>query len=239
MLLCTGILAIYRFRRFAPVAGLVIGAVPWLALHHAVNYAVGGTWKPANAVADYFNWPGCPFNHQNMTGSWNHSGIGDFALYALSMLIGKRGFLDHNLALFMALPAGLMLLRCRLKEKPELIYAACCAGGSWLLYALTSNNHSGLCCSIRWFVPLLAPGYFALALLLRQSTRAIGAFIVLSAWGAVEGTLMWSKGPWLSHLLPYYWELQAAAFISLAAYWAGRREASKLLQQSNGCSSSS
>jgi len=55
----------------------------------------------------------------------------------------------------------------------------------------------------------------------------------------VEGTLMWSKGPWLSHLLPYYWELQAAAFISLAAYWAGRREASKLLQQSNGCSSSS
>jgi hypothetical protein len=232
MLMCTGLLAIYRFRRVAPVAGVVVGALPWLALHHAVNYAVGGTWKPANAVAEYFNWPGCPFNQQNMTGSWNHSSIPDFAVYALSMQIGKRGFLDHNLALFMAVPAVLVLLRCRLKEKPELIYAGFCGGGTWLLYALTSNNHSGLCCSIRWFVPLLAPGYLALALLLRQSPQALGAFIILSAWGVVEGALMWSQGPWMSHLLPYYWELQGAALASLLAYWAGRQETRSAGQES-------
>jgi len=32
--------------------------------------------------------------------------------------------------------------------------------GVWLLYAALSNNYGGLCCSIRWFVPLLAPAVY-------------------------------------------------------------------------------
>src|SRR5262249_10809995 len=35
-----------------------LAALPWLVLHHAINYAIGGSWKPANANPAYFRWPG-------------------------------------------------------------------------------------------------------------------------------------------------------------------------------------
>ena len=67
-----------------------MAALPWVALHHIVNYAVGGTFKPANAVPEYFDWPGCAFNPQNMTGSWQHAGVADFLIYAAALLLGKQ-----------------------------------------------------------------------------------------------------------------------------------------------------
>src|SRR5205807_640004 len=62
-----------------------LAALPWLMLHHVVNYGVGGTFKPANAVAEYLQWPGSSFNLQNMTGAWNHQGIGHFLVYAAAL----------------------------------------------------------------------------------------------------------------------------------------------------------
>lgn len=203
----------YRFRSVRPVAVCLASAVPFLIAHHAVNYAVGGTFKPANAVAEYFDWPGCPFNTQNMTGKWQHSGVGHLATYSLALLAGKRGFLGHNLPLLLAVPAVVFLLRRRPAEWPELLFALFWCGGTWAAYAITSNNYSGMCCSIRWLVPLLAPGYFVLALFLRDHPSFQWDFLILSGWGAFLAGLMWDKGPWMQHMVPLFWPIQGAALL--------------------------
>jgi hypothetical protein len=162
-----------------------------------------------NAVAAYSLWPGCPFTAQNLTGGWNHT-PGHFVVYLGSLLVGKRGFLTHDVPLFLAVPALVVLLRRRLAELAELVFAGCWAGGTWLLYGALSNNSSGACCSIRWFVPLLAPGYLTLAVCLREWPARRPDFLVLSGWGAVLGGLMWWQGPWMQHMLPWFWLIQAA-----------------------------
>src|SRR5262249_853917 len=97
LVLCAGMLIVFRCRRARPVALFVLAALPWVLLHHAINYATGGTLVPANAVAAYFDWPGCPFNASNMTGGWKHPSFNELFLYAASLLVGKQGFLGHNL----------------------------------------------------------------------------------------------------------------------------------------------
>ena len=61
--------------------------------------------------------------------------------------------------------------------------------GVWLVYAALSNNYGGVCCTIRWFVPLLAPAYFWLALLLRDLPQYRIDFVVLSGVGGRAGGL--------------------------------------------------
>jgi hypothetical protein len=187
-------------------------------LHHAANYAVGGTFIPANAVADYFHWPGCPFTPKNMTGGWKHDSLGHLALYAAALLLGKQGFIGQNLPLFLAVPGLALLVRRRTSELPEVLFAGFWCGGTWLMYAVNSTNYSGVCCSVRWFVPLLAPAYYALALLLRDQRRWRGDFLLLSSWGIVFGLLMWWRGPWARLKLSLYWPLLAAALLSWLAY---------------------
>ncbi len=213
LLLCLTALLAYRCRRIAPLAIFGLATLPWLATHHVINYAIGGTLTPMNAVAAYSLWPGCPFTAQNLTGGWNHT-PGHFFVYLASLLLGKRGFVTHDLALFLAIPALLVLLRRRPAELAELVFAGCWAGGTWLLYGALSNNSSGACCSIRWFVPLLPPGYFALAVFLREYPAWRRDFFVLSGWGAVLGALMWWEGPWMQHMVPLFWPIQAAALLT-------------------------
>src|SRR5262249_22498167 len=105
LLLCSSLLVGYRCRGLSSLAAFGLAAMPWVVLHHAVNYSVGGTLKPANAVPEYFLWPGCPFGPQNLTGSWKHPSIGHFLEYAAALLLGKRGFLGHDLPLFLLAPA--------------------------------------------------------------------------------------------------------------------------------------
>jgi hypothetical protein len=198
-----------------------LGALPWLALHHAVNYAVGGTLAPANAVPAYFDWPGCPFHGTAMTGSWHHQSVLDFAVYALAMLFGKRGFFGHNLPLFLLLPGAWWLLRHRPRETPLLAFAALWAVGTWLLYAANSRNYSGMNLTIRWFVPLLAPAFAALAVLLRDRPASRAPFLVLSAGGLVLAIGAWSPGPWSDRMVPLFWPVQAAALLGWA--WLSRR----------------
>ena len=152
-----------------------------------------------------------------MTGRWAHDSIRHFAVYALDLLFGKRGFLGHNLALFLAVPAAVVLIRRRIAETPEIIWASCLFVGGWLVYAFTSTNYSGLCASIRWYVPLLAPAYYVLVLLLRHAPRYRGDLLVLTIFGFTIGFLMWWKGPWMTHMLPGFWFLQAGALLT----WLG------------------
>src|SRR5262249_54596350 len=132
LLACTLALVGYRCRRTGPVLLFLLAALPWLVLHHAVNYAVGGTWKPANAVPAYFEWPGCPSNPHNMTGGWSHKSVSPFFTYAAALLVGKNGFLGHNPPLFLAVGAMVLLLKRRTAELPEILFAGFCCGGIWL-----------------------------------------------------------------------------------------------------------
>jgi hypothetical protein len=214
LVLCAAALAVFRCRRPAAVAVFALAALPWLALHHAVNYAAGGTLVPANAVAAYFDWPGCPFNAANMTGGWKHESVGHFLLYAAGLLAGKKGLLGHDLPLFLVLPALWHLLR-RSPELPEVLFAACLSGGVWLMYAVNSNNSSGLCLSIRWLVPLLAPGYYLLALYLKRSPDILRDLLVLSAGGLLLTALGWWHGPWFDHMIPGFWPVQVIVLLGL------------------------
>jgi hypothetical protein len=213
LLVCTLALIAYRCRRVGGVALFLAGAAPWLALHHAVNYATGGTLGPANAVAAYFDWPGCPFTPDNMTGGWKHPNLSSFLLYAAELLVGKRGFLSHNLALYLAVPGLVALLWRRTAELPEVLFCCFFCGGTWLAYAANSNNLSGLCCSVRWLVPLLAPGYYGLALLLREFPARRTEFLILSGWGLILGAAMWACGPWVKHMVPAFWPLNGVALV--------------------------
>jgi hypothetical protein len=225
LLCCTAAVVAYRCRRGTSLAAFALAALPWLALHHAVNYAIGGTFKPANAVPEYFQWPGSGFNAHNLTGLYNHPSVGACVVYVLGLLVGKHGFLNHNLSLFLAVVGlGVMVWRHR-EHRPELLAGACWAGGTWLVYALASINYAGVCCSIRWFVPLLAPAYYVLALLLRRYPRCELDFLILSGWGTAAGLLMWHQGPWLSHNVSFLWVVQLAGLVHWGLYllWRWRR----------------
>lgn len=213
ILLCTFGFVLTNKRFLTPFFAFAFAALPWLVLHHALNYAIGGSFKPANANPEYFRWPGSPFVAGNLTGSWIHPNAGSFLLYAASMLAGKRGFLGHNLPLFLTIPALFVLWQRHRGGRREVLWALGCCAGTWLLYAATSNNSAGQCCTIRWFVPLLAPAYFVLALLLRQYPRYPIDLLLLSAWGALLVVLM-REGPWMGGMVPYFWPIQAAALAS-------------------------
>jgi hypothetical protein len=203
----------------------VAAAAPWVILHHALNYAIGGMLGPANAHVDYLMWPGSPFSPANATGGWTHPSMSHFAGYALSLLVGHKGFLVHNLALALAVPASVVLLRRRVRELPEVVMAVAWCGVTWLVYAVGSTNSGGLCCSIRWFVPLLAPGYFVLAVLLRELPDRRRDFAALSVWGMAMAAVMWQRGPWMPRLVPYWWAYVGGGLLTWALARVHRRPA--------------
>ena len=80
-----------------------------------------------------------------------------------------------------------------------------------------SNNSGGVCCSIRWFVPFLAPAYHALALYLRQKPRRRLDFCILSLWGGLLGVSMWWHGPWIQHSVTLLWTVVGAGLLAWLA----------------------
>ncbi|HXT59761.1 MAG TPA: hypothetical protein VN699_14080 [Pirellulales bacterium] len=219
LLLAAAVIVAYRARRrISALAIFGVAALPWLAAHHAINYAIGGAFKPIGSIPEYFDWPGSPFNADNMTGVWRHESLRDLILYALGLLFSPRwGFFWHNLPLLLLLPGVFVLWRLRPAEWPEAAALGGWCFATWLLYAALSVNHSGDCCSVRWFVPLLAAGYFMLAALLRDEPRYHVGFAALSALGLGLGAMMWAGGPWAEPSAPSFNSLQAAG----AACWIG------------------
>jgi hypothetical protein len=187
-------------------------------LHHALNYAIGGTLTPLGSIPEYFDWPGTPFHRETLTGFWNHASLRGFAVYLLAMLVDPAlGFLPHNLPLLLLLPGAFTLYRRRVREWPELAALASWAIGTWLLYGALSINFSGDCCSIRWFVPLLAAGYLPLAVLIREDERYRRGLGLLSLAGLPLVALMWWQGPWLEPQNPYF----IAGELAGVALWLG------------------
>jgi hypothetical protein len=187
------------------VACFGLGALPVVAAHHAMNYAIAGTLTPANAHAEFFRWPGSPFTAATMTGGWNHPSLATAGLYALDLLGGKKGLLLYAPPLVLVLTGVVRLLGRPTRERPVLaaLYAWCAA--TWLIYAATSRNLSGVCLSVRWFLPLLAPGFVALAVLVRESPgRRSGLLVLLVGGFLLTPEFVW-RGPWSARIPWTFW----------------------------------
>jgi len=190
---------------------------PLVSLSLALNYAIGGAWKPANAVPEYLDWPDSPFTG-NLTGQWNHAGLAKLASYALQLLVGKKAFLGHNLPLLLVIPAVVFLWRRRAPYLPEAIFSVAVSACVWLVYAVGSSNYAGACLSIRWFVPLIAPCYFVIMLLLREAPNAAVDLGILTVGGIALMASAWPEGPWRLNLLPAQWPICGLTLIAWAAY---------------------
>ena len=191
LLAAAAVAAAVRLRRPSAVVWIGLAALPWVILHHAVVYAYAGTLGPPNANPAYFDYPGSLFDAGNLTGRWNHAGPGDFAAYAFLMLFGDHGFILSNPTLLLALPAAAWALRRPNDGPVETVCFGLWGLGVWLVYAALSTNYGGQCCSIRWFVPLLAPAYLWLALLLRDSSAISRRFYRIERLGGgADGVLL-------------------------------------------------
>jgi hypothetical protein len=236
-----------RTRRTRAVAACGIAILPCIIAGHAINYAIGGDWlKPLNMQPEYLNWPGSPFA-TTMTGVIRTRYFAQFQ-YAFDILVGKKGFLTHNLPLLLALAAGASVLRrgAPLNEpRPQgsgkreplpcgrgsldthrielLALGAGCAAG-WLMYGVLSKNHGGWCVSIRWFVPFLAPGFWLLARVLAERPEFRRDFVLLSAWSAVLAAGAWQVGAWWPRNVPLYWWVFGGSLLTwgLLRYFASR-----------------
>ena len=220
LLACVGVCVAVRTRRARPL-GLVAGtASPWLLLHHAITFAIAGTLRPINAVPEYLAWAGSPFVGA-MTGEVHHAGAFDFASYAVQLLIGSRGFLGHNPTLYVAIAGAVALWRQPPREAALLVCGAVWSVTTWLTYAALSNNYAGSCVSIRWFVPLLAPAYLLLAVVLRDHPSWRALIAATSALGALLALAAWWRGPWTKVPGWQYWLTQAGV-VALVWRWATR-----------------
>jgi hypothetical protein len=210
-------LAWFRERRAKTVAIVLAAAMPVVLLHHGITWAIGGTLRPLNAVPEYLlGWPGSPFDAGNMTGLFSHS-FWSFIAYAPDILVGNRGFLFHNLPILLIVPGLVVLWRHERTARPELLMAIGWCVATWLAYSVLSRNFAGGAVSIRWFVPLLAPAYFTLALLLRREPARAAELVLLSVVGAAIAGIAWWRGPWTLRMVPYYWPIVAAGLASWVA----------------------
>lgn len=211
-----------QLRSARPVTLLFLAAFPWCVAHHLMVWDFAHTLGPPGAKPEYLDWPGSPFSPKNMTGLWHHRGVGAVARYAVDLLLGLRGFAWHNLPMLLGVVGLPSLWRGRPEFRPLLMmHFGWCALG-FGAYALTSNNYSGQCLSIRWLVPMLAPAYWLLILTLRQSESRWGELALLTAFGAVLTLVGGWLGPWERLPLVIFWTTVPMAGVAWLAWIRGR-----------------
>jgi hypothetical protein len=214
LLLLSVIVAILlRDRRSLPIVAFILGALPWVIVHHAIHFTIGHVWVPLNMIPEYLEWPGSPFDRTNMTGIARHDTMGLF-LYARDLLIGNESFLLCNLPLLLAVAAGWLVLIRPGIDRIELTVLGVWCIGVWWTYSILSDNAGGACLSIRWFVPLVVPGFWLLARLLTEWRTFRIDFLVLTVWGLILSWHMWTVGPWTIVPIPHFWDVVRAALWS-------------------------
>jgi hypothetical protein len=215
---------LFKWRDLKSPALCILGMLPFALLHHWFNYRIGGTIGPAGANAQYFNYPGSAFSAENMTGVLFRGSIADLLEWSFGLLIGPRGFLLYNLPLLLP-PFGIMSAWRKFPQRrPELLFAALICAGTWTLYSIAATT-TGLSASIRWFVPLLAPAFFGLAIMLQARPSLLDQFKVLTQFGALLTAVLFWTGPWRNPDPTQFLLLLALGLIAFAWSLSQRRPA--------------
>lgn len=212
--------------RVRMLALFAIGAFPAALLHHGLNYAIAGTLRPMGYFPAHFRWPGSPFDEETMTGPFGRREVLRTALYMLEMLLGRHGFLLYNPPVMLAAGGFVVLLRRRIAEQAEVLWVLAISVATWLLYGTGSVDYSGYTTSIRWFLPLLAPAFWILALLLRERDELATDLALLTVWGVGVGIWAFANGPWTPTPYPYQTGVAVGVLLSwslLAGWRLGRR----------------
>lgn len=200
--------------------GLALGAAPLVLAHHYLGFQIAGTWGPINANPAFFQWPGCPFTPENLTGGFKHPNVGKFLLYTGDMLFGKKGFLFHTGVGLLGVLVLLRMVAIPSKNMPKgmgVISGVAFAVGV-LVYALGSNNQSGLCRSVRWFVPLGVPLWYLASFLATEGGWRLRAYTISVLIGLWVGVWAAWLGPWEGTVLPGYWV--SVVLLAICAGWA-------------------
>ncbi len=182
-----------------------VSALIPIGIHHYLNYQIAGTILPANSIPEYLSWPGSPFNESNMTGGIKSRSFLKFLLYSSDMLFGKKGFLLHIPILLYTSFASFRLIHKRIPETNIIFLSLLFGIFIWLTYSLTSNNLSGTCISIRWFLPIVPFGYLITALSLREFPHHIADIFILGIGQFLLGVEGIYYSCWWGGVLPYYW----------------------------------
>ncbi len=183
---------------------VVLMALPWLVLHHGIGYAITGSWAPPATVPEHFRYPGSPFSPDDLTGvGFKHSPLG-FCGYLYSLGFGERGFFPFNLPIYFAPIAAVLAFRDDRLNRPIVVGCVTVIAMSVLPYALTSNNLAGVCLSIRWFVPLLAPAFWMIGLLLQTRPGYLIELGILTVGGAIMLPAFFRLGPYDAVSIAYH-----------------------------------
>ena len=174
-----------------------LGALPILALHFGVTYAIGGDLRPLGLHTEAFEYPLSPFVFMSLTGGGEASPDGSGLAYALGALFGQSGLFSHHPVLLWALVVGLLSLpRLPVRGRPLALAVLAAAGGIAAYYLTQSRNFGGSSFGMRWFT-VFAPALFlpaALALVAGRRLR-LGLFLPLLLWSAAAASLGAAQ-PW-------------------------------------------
>ena len=137
---------------------LLATLLPALAITYSMHHSI----VPVQIVASYFQYPGSPWVGTDQL-SGIHANNAQFAVtYALSALVGPKGFLLYNPIIAIALWGLVRAIRDQGRFYYEAIVVAAGSSAVVLYYLMATNNYGGWSYSIRWFVPLLPLLFFFL-----------------------------------------------------------------------------
>ena len=210
LILATLIYVCLKWRNVNSLLLCVLGMLPFAALHHWLNYSIGGTIRPAGANPQYFDYPGSAFSAENMTGVFLRGSVWDLIEYAGGLLVGPKGFLLYNLPLLLLPFGAVSAWRMFPARRPELLLAALLCAGTWALYGVASTT-TGLSASIRWFVPLLAPAFYGLMLALQARPDLLDQFKILTKFGIILTAALFWVGPFRNPNPLTFWPIVALA----------------------------
>jgi hypothetical protein len=155
---------------------LLATLIPALAITYSIHHSI----VPVQIVAAYFQYPGSPWVGSNELSGMHANSVAFTFGYALSALVGPKGFLLYDPIIAIALWGLVRAIRDKGRFFYEAIVVATGCAAVALYYLLATNNYGGWSYSIRWFVPLLPLLFFFLYPFFETySPKRAGAFRVL------------------------------------------------------------
>jgi hypothetical protein len=217
------LLPVYRAGGVRGVLVYAGAAIPAVALHLGVNYAIAGDLLPLGLHAEAFEYPGSPFVLMDLTGGAHDMLTPSGPAYVFDALFGASGLFSHHPVLLFALAAGaLVLIEQHRIDRPAASDPSPPAGnalaasidhavllasaGICVFYLTQSRNFGGSSFGMRWFC-VFAPSLMLLpaAWLGRDSDRKISTaiFAPLLIWSVVA-TSIGAIQPWIK--ATYRWQ---------------------------------